>query len=212
MNSLQITNDAFSKTEKDRTEQSLWNKLFICCRVSFVTFSCCVTIVVLSLVCINIDSFGQYNLVTGNTPPKIIFLLFSRNENQGKLRVRFNLQVGNPWTNLTEIWPTYCQIVLLKNRVCECWFLFTFLSQSIFSQIVLMICHPWLQLLIAHKRTNASDKNLRHGFLVKRVIRTERDLNWLLPFIFDWPGLKFTVTPPFTKSFSFPNRVNILIF
>ena len=49
------------------------------CRVSFLTFSCCVTIVVPSLVCINIDSFGViicYNLVTGNTPPKLFFHCF----------------------------------------------------------------------------------------------------------------------------------------
>ena len=35
---------------------------------------------------------------------------------------------------------------------------------------------------------------------------------WLLPLIFGWTGLKFTVTRTFTKSFSFLNRVNILIF
>ena len=126
----------FLKNGKDRTEQSLWNKLFICCPVSFVTFSCCVTIVVPSLVCINIDSFGVIYAA------KDLFPLFFWNKNQGKLRVRFKLQVGNPWTNLAEIWPTYCQIVFLKNRVCEFWFLFSFSSKSIFSQVVLMICYP----------------------------------------------------------------------
>ena len=35
---------------------------------------------------------------------------------------------------------------------------------------------------------------------------------WLLPLIFGWTGLKSTVTPTFTKSFSFLNRVNSLIF
>ena len=68
-----------SRQQKDRTEQSVGNKLFICCWVSFVTFSCCVTIVVPFLVCINIDRFGVitcYNLVTGNTPPKIFFPCF----------------------------------------------------------------------------------------------------------------------------------------
>ena len=68
-----------SRQQKDRTEQSVRNKLFICCWVSFVTFSCCVTIVVPFLVCINIDSFGViicYNLVTGNTPPKNFFPCF----------------------------------------------------------------------------------------------------------------------------------------
>ena len=62
-----------------------------------------------------------------------------------------------------------------------------------------------------NKRTNALDKNLRHGFLVKRE-RRGCELHWLLPFIFGWLGLKFTVTPTFTKSFSFLYGVNILIF
>ena len=35
---LQITKWNFLDNRKDRTEQSLWNKLFICCRVSFSTF------------------------------------------------------------------------------------------------------------------------------------------------------------------------------
>ena len=57
----QKTKWSFFYNRKDRTEQSLWNKLFICCCCFFLvsyTFSCCVTIVVLSLVCLNIDSFG----------------------------------------------------------------------------------------------------------------------------------------------------------
>ena len=120
----QKTKWSFFYNRKDRTEQSPWNKLFICCRVSFLTFSCCVTIVVPSLVCINIDSFG---VIYG---AKNLFSLFSRNENQGKLRVRFKLQVGNPWTNLAEIWLTYCQLVFLKTVffVCEFWILFSFSS------------------------------------------------------------------------------------
>ena len=174
MNNLQITNDAFSKTEKDRTEQSLWNKLFICCRVSFVTFSSCVTIVVPSLVCINIDSFGVIISSRVIRRQKSFSPVFSKWKSGQVEGTFFYLQVGNPWTNLTEIWPTYCQIVLLKNRVWEFWFLFTFFSYSIFSEVVLMICHPWLQLLITHKRTNALDKNLRHGFLVKRVKKRMR--------------------------------------
>ena len=58
----QKTKWSFFYNRKDRTEQSLWNKLFICCCCCFFlvsyTFSCCVTIVVPSLVCLNIDSFG----------------------------------------------------------------------------------------------------------------------------------------------------------
>ena len=33
-----------------------------------------------------------------------------------------------------------------------------------------------------NKRKNALDKTLRHGFL-SNVLRSECDLNWLLPFI-----------------------------
>ena len=41
------------------------------------------------------------------------------------------------------------------------------------------------------------------------MLRSECNLNWVS---FGWPGLNFTGTPAFTKSFSFLNRVNILIF
>ena len=44
------------------------------------------------------------------------------------------------------------------------------------------------------------------------MLRSECVLNWLLSLIFGWTELKFTVTPTFTKSFSFLNRVDILIF
>ena len=61
---------------------------------------CHETVVVPSLVRINIDSFGDiicYNLVTGNQmSQKLLFTLFSRNENLAKLRVHFKLRVGNP--------------------------------------------------------------------------------------------------------------------
>ena len=65
-----------------------------------------------------------------------------------------------------------------------------------------------------NNRTNGLDKNLRHGFFsqVSNVLRSECVLNWLLPLIFGWTGLKFIVTPTFIKSFSFLNRVNFLIF
>ena len=100
----------FVLDSKRKTEQSLWNTLFIYSRVLLVTFSCCVNIVVPFLVCINIDSFGVI-ISSRVIRRKKSFSPFSRNENQGKLRVRFKLQVGNPWTSLAEIWPTYCQIV-----------------------------------------------------------------------------------------------------
>ena len=43
------------------------------------------------------------------------------------------LQVGNPWTKLAEIWPTDCQIVILKTIVRILISFFRFLSNSIFS-------------------------------------------------------------------------------
>ena len=56
-----------------------------------------------------------------------------------------------------------------------------------------------------------SKSNLKpRSRLFSRILRYH--LNWLLLFIFGWPGLKFTVTPTFTKSFSFLNPVNILTF
>ena len=63
----------------------------------------------------------------------MLFSLLSWNENQAKLSVPFKLQVGKKWTKLAEIWPAYCQIVILKNSVCEFWFLFSVFSYSIFS-------------------------------------------------------------------------------
>ena len=78
----------------------------------------------------------------GNTPPKIIFPWQCPNENQGKLRVRFKLQVGNPWTNLAEIWLTYCQLVFLKTvlfcfvRILNSFFVFELeYLGSIFPQV-----------------------------------------------------------------------------
>ena len=69
-----------------------------------------------------------------------------------------------------------------------------------------MICYPYLQLHITKEETLLTKSETRSN-----VLRSECDLNWLLPFVFGWPRLKFTVTRTFTKSFSFLNRVNILI-
>ena len=123
------------------------------------------------------------------------------------LRVRFKLQVGNPWTNLAEIWLTYCQIVFPKNvsAIFDFFFRFpgkVFFFTGSFNDLLSLTSTAY------NNRTNALDKNLRHGFLVNR---SKCDLNWLLPLMFGWPPLNFTVAPTFTKSFSFLNCVNILI-
>ena len=99
----QKTKWSFFYNRKDRTEQSLWNKLFICCRISFLTFSYCVTVVFSSLVCINIDSFGViicYNLVTGNTPPKIFFHCFL----EMKIRASWEYVLNSKSATLGPIW------------------------------------------------------------------------------------------------------------
>ena len=89
---------------------------------------------------------------------KIIFSLFSRNKNRAKLRVHFKLQVGNPWTKLTEIWLTYDQIVTRTNPFCQFWFLLSFLSYSIFSTGNAYDSSAY------YKRTNTLAKNLSPVF------------------------------------------------
>ena len=43
------------------------------------------------------------------------FPFISRKENFGELGVHFKLQVDRHSTNLAEIWPDCCQILLLQN-------------------------------------------------------------------------------------------------
>ena len=70
------------------------------------------------------------------------FPQLSRNENQGKLRVRFELQVGNPWTNLVEIWPTYrLSDSFSKKPSLRILISFFVSTWSIFPQVVPMICY-----------------------------------------------------------------------
>ena len=75
-----------------------------------------------------------YKLITGMSA-KILFSLFSQNENWAKLSVHLKLQVYNPWTKLADIWPACCQIVTLTKKVWNQILisLLTFLSDSIFS-------------------------------------------------------------------------------
>ena len=134
----------------------------------FETFSRCVTIVVPSLVCINIDSFGViicYNLVTGNTPKIFFHCLLEM-----KIRPSWRYVLHSKSETREPIWPTYCEIVFLPNRVCEFWFLFSFSSRLIGStnDLLSLISTAY------NKRTNALDKNLRHGFLVKPVRKRKR--------------------------------------
>ena len=84
------------------------------------------------------------------------------------------LQVGNPWTKLAEIWPTDCQIVILKTIVRILISFFRFWVIAFFPQVILMFFYHLLHLLSYHKRTNAHVKNLSHGFLVRRVMKRTR--------------------------------------
>ena len=156
-----------SRAGKDRTEQSLWNKLFSCCRVSFVTFSCCVTIVVPYLVCINTDSFGViicYNLVTGNTLTKIFSPCFF----EMKIRASWGNDLNSKSITLEPIWLKFGQLsdsfskkpclrILISFFVFELEYFFT--GNDL----------PTLTSAAYNKRTNAPGKNLRHGFLFKRI-------------------------------------------
>ena len=90
------------------------------------------------------------------------------------LKVRFELQVGNPWTNLAEIWPAYrlsynfpkkpSLRILISFFVFELEYFFTGSANDLLS----------LTSNAYNKRTNALDKNLRHGFFVKRVRKRMR--------------------------------------
>ena len=94
----------------------------------FVTFSCCVTVVVPSLVWINIDSFGviiSYNLVTGNTPPKIFFPCFL----EIKIRASWGYVLNSKLATREPIWLKFGQLTVRqfsKKHVCKFWFLFPF--------------------------------------------------------------------------------------
>ena len=100
--------------------------------------------------------------------------LFSQNENRTKLSVHLKTTSRQPvnqigW-NLTNWLPDSYS----KNNCANFDFFFSFLSNSIFPQVILMICYHLLHLLSYHKRTNAHVKNLSHGFLVRRVMKRTR--------------------------------------
>ena len=80
--------------------------------VSFLTFSCCVLfIVVPSLVCINIDSFGViicYNLVKGNTPPKLFFHCFL----EMKFRASWGYVLNSKSATREPIWLKFGQLTV----------------------------------------------------------------------------------------------------
>ena len=72
-------------------------------------FSCCVIIVVPSLVCINIDSFGVIiclNLITGNTPPKIVFHCFL----EMKIRASGGYVLNSKSATREPIWLKFGQL------------------------------------------------------------------------------------------------------
>ena len=107
----QITKDAFSTTEGSNRAGPLKQIVHLFSRVSFVTFSCCVTIVVPFLECINIDSFGViicYNLVMGNTPPKIFFPCFL----EMKIRASWGYVLNSKSATREPIWLKFGQLTV----------------------------------------------------------------------------------------------------
>ena len=109
---LQITNDVFLTTERIKQSRAFeincsWHLLS-----GFVfKFSCCVTIVVPSLVCINIDRFGViiwYHLVTGNTPPKIFFHCFLKM----KIRASWGYILNSKSAACEPIWLKFGQLIV----------------------------------------------------------------------------------------------------
>ena len=80
---------------------------------SCMNFSCCVAIVVPSLVCINIDSFQVgviicYKLITGNTPPKIFFNCFL----EMKIRASWGYVLNSKSATREPIWLNFGQLTV----------------------------------------------------------------------------------------------------
>ena len=70
-----------------------------------------------------------YNPVAGKIskmPQKIYFSCFSERQFR-KVKRTFSTPSRQPRTDLAEIWPAYCRIVFLQNRVGDFCFLFPFL-------------------------------------------------------------------------------------
>ena len=108
---LQITNEAFSTTERIEQSRAFEINCSSVAGFPFLTFSCCVTIVVPSLVCINIDSFDviiRYNLIAGNTPPKIFFLCFL----EMKIRLSWGYVLNSKWATREPIWLKLSQLTV----------------------------------------------------------------------------------------------------
>ena len=106
-----------------------------------------------------------YNPVEVRCRKKSIFLVFSERK-FWKVKRTFLTPSRQPLN--PEIWPAYCQIVFLENRVGDFCFLFPFSNNRHFFKGSADDLSP-LTLSYCHKRTNAHIKNRRHSFLVERV-------------------------------------------
>ena len=140
----------FVLDSKRKTEQSLWNTLFIYSRVLFVTFSCCVNIVVPFLVCINIDSFGVI-ISSRVIRRKKSFSPFFSKWKSGQVEGTFWTPSRQPVNQFGWNLANLLSDSFLKKPYLP--ILISFSSKSIFSQVVLMICYPRLQLLITKEQT-----------------------------------------------------------
>ena len=178
----------------------------------FVTFSCCVTIVVPSLVSINTDSFGViicYNLVTGNTPPCFIPCFIEM-----KIRASWGYVVNSSRQPVNQFGWNLAN--LLSDSFSKKQFLWILISFFVFKlQYFFTGSDSDLLYLTSTAYITKDQMHLSKIWdmvFLSNVLRSECDLNWLFPFTFGWPGLKFTVTSTSTQRLSFLNRANILIF
>ena len=98
----------FVLDSKRKTEQSLWNTLFIYRRVLFVTF------LLLCQYCCPFSGMHQYwqlwcyNLVTGNTPQKIFFPLFL----EMKIRASWGYVLNSKSATREPVWLKFGQLTV----------------------------------------------------------------------------------------------------
>ena len=101
------------------------------------------------------------------------------------------------------IWPAYCQIVFLKNPVCDFCFLSPFSNNKFFKGSADDLSP--LTLFYCYKRTNACVKNRRHSFLEGQEVTA-------MVIVLSGTGVEFTQTCAFTKPVLITLSLTILRF
>lgn len=125
------------------------------------------------------------------------------------------LQLSNPWTKLAEIWPTYCQIVILKNIVRILISVVRFWVIAFFPQVIVMIGYHLLHLLITKEQTHTSKITAHESRLLSQTCQeanTIIDLNGFLSFVLADLDLNLQKHIYFCKTSSILKRFSILDF